>query len=233
VITGVGADGTVRIDAEHRGPPTSGNGGWTAGTLAGDGPAEVSLRRPIPLDTPLEIGRLKDGAVALLDDGEVVIEARDVDPAELEALAASMPVVTVDAARRAGEATPLAATHPFPTCFGCGPEHPHGLHCLAGPADDGLWAVAFTPESDDPRIAWAALDCPGSAPHAAQAPGVPHVLGRMTALVLAPLEAGAEHAVVVRPTRSAGRRRFSDTAIVDASGSVRAVARTVWVTLPS
>ena len=39
--------------ARFNGPADSGNGGYCAGVIAGfvDGPAEVSLRAPVPLDT--------------------------------------------------------------------------------------------------------------------------------------------------------------------------------------
>ena len=233
MIAGVGADGAVTIPERFRGPPTSGNGGYAAGTLAGDGPAEVTLRRPVPLETPMEIARLRDGAAALTDAGEVVLEARARGAEEAAALRAEASAgaegVTLDAARAAGAATPLVDGHPFPTCFACGPDHPTGLHCLAGPLGDGRWAVTFTPDSDDPRVAWAALDCPSYAPHGL--PGVPMVLGRIAAEVLEPLEPGAEHLVMARSTGSEGRRRFSVSAIAGADGRVRAVARATWVVL--
>ncbi|MDQ3741762.1 MAG: hypothetical protein M3389_12560, partial [Actinomycetota bacterium] len=43
----------VRIDARFQGPPGAANGGFLAGTLAGSGPARVTIRRPVPLDTDL------------------------------------------------------------------------------------------------------------------------------------------------------------------------------------
>ena len=44
---------SVTIPARFNGPLDSGNGGYSAGALAAllDGAAEVSLRRPVPLDT--------------------------------------------------------------------------------------------------------------------------------------------------------------------------------------
>lgn len=239
MIAGVGADGAVTIAGRFNGPPDSGNGGYACGTLAGDGPAEVTLRRPIPLRTPLAIKRLRDGAAALADPaGEIVLQARALEgdeAAELEALAGEVPAVTLDVARAAGAATPLAHRHPFATCFGCGPDHESGLHCLAGPVPDAgedVWAVTTTLESDEPQFVWAALDCPSAAPHMARAPGVPHVLGRMSAVVLSPPPVDTELAVVAWPTGSEGRRRFSVSALVDAGGRPLAVARATWVTLP-
>ena len=51
---------TLTIPACFNGPPTSANGGYTCGRVAqlvGAEVAEVSLRSPPPLDTPLSVGR--------------------------------------------------------------------------------------------------------------------------------------------------------------------------------
>jgi hypothetical protein len=218
---------TVVVPRRFNGPPTTGNGGYSCGAVAGAGPAEVTLRKPPPLDTPLTA---VDGTF-VDPDGEVVLEVRPADGAELRALADAAPRVSLDAARAAGEATPLVEGHPFPTCFGCGVDHPTGLHCLAGPVEGDVWAVTFTPDATDAKLAWAALDCPSAAPHMAGARGVPHVLGRMAAEVYRAPAAGVEHAVVAWPLGSDGRRRFAASAILDAPGEVLAVARATWVVL--
>ena len=56
---------TLIIPSRFRGPPNSGNGGYVAGAIAerfpvrpdahDDAAVEVTLRAPIPLDTPLEV----------------------------------------------------------------------------------------------------------------------------------------------------------------------------------
>jgi len=49
---------TLRVPARFRGPPSSGNGGWTSGALAeasGFDPVTVRLLAPPPLDTPLDL----------------------------------------------------------------------------------------------------------------------------------------------------------------------------------
>ena len=50
---------TVTIPVEFNGPLESGQGGYVAGVLSNliGGPAEVSLRRAVPLDTPLDVRR--------------------------------------------------------------------------------------------------------------------------------------------------------------------------------
>ena len=58
-------------------PLHSGNGGYTAGRLAAfvDGPAEVTLRLPPPLDRPLTVAE-RTAACCLLDGEALVAEAR-------------------------------------------------------------------------------------------------------------------------------------------------------------
>jgi hypothetical protein len=221
----------VIIPARFAGPPASANGGVIAATLLGEGAGEVTIRRPVPVATPLgrEDHRLLDA------DGALLAEARplsDDEIAELRREAEATPAVTLDEARAAGARTPLVEDHPFPTCFGCGPDAPHGLHCLAGPVGrDDLWAVAFTPPEASPPEVWAALDCPSSAPHLGAMRGVPHVLGRIAGVPLAPPTAGTEHVVVARATGGEGRKRHSVSVIQDAGGRPLAVARATWIAL--
>src|SRR5436190_22684591 len=50
----------IVIDRRFRGPKDSGNGGYSCGLFAGGREAEVTLRLPPPLETPL---RDEDGAI--------------------------------------------------------------------------------------------------------------------------------------------------------------------------
>lgn len=159
------------VPARFRGPDSSGNGGWTAGALAGlleqdsagARPAAqpdswptttVSLRQPPPLDTPMSV-HVDDGvAVASVDD-VVVARAQVVVDHE------PVPVEPVDPqAARAAEATYLGLrTHPFPACFACGPDREpgDGLRIFPGRVEDadGRPRVAATwtpqPSMADPR----------------------------------------------------------------------------------
>ena len=75
---------TARIPARFRGPAGLGNGGYVAGLLAGllgQAPAEVTLRRGWPLETPVDIRREGEGLSALDATGAVIAEAR---PATLD-----------------------------------------------------------------------------------------------------------------------------------------------------
>ena len=72
------------VPSRFCGPPTSGNGGWTAGALAalltphadGEWPTiEVTLRQPPPLDQPMPV----TAGVVSDPSGAPVAEAREVD----------------------------------------------------------------------------------------------------------------------------------------------------------
>jgi hypothetical protein len=228
-------DEPVVIARRFNGPPGSGHGGWSAGqaALLVDGPvAEVTLRRPPPLETPLTVAR-RAGAALLLDGDDVVAEAR---PAELD-VTGPAPVGIAEAAA-AAERFAWAHDHPFPTCFGCGPERdPADALCLyTGPVGDGRFAVPWTPPAwtgdgeVDPHFVWAALDCPSSAPVHGTISS-PVVLGRLAVALERPVVVGAPHVIQSWLERSDGRKRHTAVALYTAEGERRAVGRAVWVQL--
>ena len=227
----------VEIHPRFCGPPTSGNGGYTAGLLARhiDGPATVTLRRPPPLQRPL--GVLEEaGGVRLLDGEDVVAEAV---PAQFELeLPAAVP--GLEAAAAAGGDPDWYPGHPFRGCFVCGPDRTDGLRIFPGPLD-GTYATAWTPAADfaDERghvpgeIVWSALDCPSFAPsRGLPDPPVAMVLGRLTAELLAPVIAAQTYVVVAWPIARDGRKLDTGSALADADGRVVAVARARWIEIP-
>ena len=223
------------IAPRFNGPSGSGHGGYSAGCAAVlvDAPAvEVTLRRPPPLGVELAVER-GDGGVALVDGGDVVMSAR---PAALDVETPAP--VGVEAAAEASARFAWIDDHPFPTCFGCGPERdPADALCLyTGPFGDGRFAVPWTPpawtgdSTVDPRFAWAALDCPSSAPvHGTIA--APVVLGRLTIALERPIEVGAPHVIQSWLEREDGRKRHTGVALFTADGARRAAGRAVWVEL--
>ena len=228
-------DEPVVIARRFNGPPGSGHGGWSAGQVGRlvDGPvAEVTLRRPPPLETPLAVVRRED-RVGLLHDGMLVAEARPV------ALALDGPdPVGVEEAAAAAERFVWRHDHPFPTCFGCGPaRNPADALCLfTGPVGGGRFAVAWTPPpwtgegTVDPHFVWAALDCPSSAPiHGSVS--APIVLGRFTVALEGPVEVGVPHVIQSWWERDDGRKRHTAVALYTASGERRAAGRAIWIEL--
>lgn len=228
--------GNLVIDSRFCGPSSSGNGGWTCGALDGftAGRCEVTLRRPPPLDTPLTVDRNGD-VVVLLDDGDLVAEARRCDD-ELH-----WPPFVEPAEAAAAELRYVGHhRHNFPDCFTCGPRRAvgDGLRIFAGPVTGRpqLVAATWTPTAEfaddgtipDP-ITWAALDCPSVWPYLAD--GTAALLGRMTADILRAPVVGEHHVVVGEGTGVEGRKRFASAAIYTSDGEPVAVSRTTWITV--
>jgi GNAT superfamily N-acetyltransferase len=211
------------IPARFNGPPGSGHGGYSAWTAARylDGPAEVTLKAPPPLEEPMAVTR--DGDAVHL--GEILSAA----PVSLDDVAPPA-ALGLDAARGATDPSLWAAEHhPFPTCFACGPLRDDGLRLFPGAVGDGRYATTWTPAGDDPALVWAALDCPSCAPHMAPERG-PIVLARFAVDIRGPI-APEPHAIVSESVAVDGRKRTSVVALFAADGSVRALARALWIEL--
>ncbi|WP_426242277.1 hypothetical protein [Nocardioides sp. LHG3406-4] len=245
------------VPTRYCGPPSSGNGGWTAGALAAlvdaerrGAPAdawpaiEVSLRRPPPLETEMAV-TVRDGVTLALHDGATVAEARPV-----EAALETVEPVEVRLARAARAAYPGLRSHPFPTCFVCGTarEEGDGLRIFPGPvAPAGAAtrvAATWTPhpslaqdqpaDPDDVRrtslaVTWAALDCVGG--WAGDLEERLMVLGRITAQVDTLPVVGDEHVVVGQARGREGRKTFTAAALYDPDGRVVARAEHVWIAI--
>jgi hypothetical protein len=220
--------GEIVIERRFRGPTGSANGGYTCGLVAGflDGPAEVTLRLPPPLERPLAVERDGDGPVRVLDDGALVAEAR---PRMLELEPPAAPSYE-DAAAAALPEGDLAS--PFPECFVCGPHRAEGdgLRIFAGPLDDGVVAASWVPVRPytSPEFVWAALDCPGAYACGFGERGV-LVLGRLAARVEALPQAGERCVVVGWPLGDEGRKAFAGTALFGEGGRLLGIARATWI----
>jgi hypothetical protein len=156
------------IPARFRGPPSSGNGGYSAGAIsayAGDECPDdhaspwpsvtVSLMAPPPLDASMPVAGTDDGGVVATYDGRPVLTARcshdevmDVEP------------VAADEARAATASYAGLTSHPFPSCFSCGTgrDPGDGLRIFPGRVGDAVEdgtprprvAATWTP---DPTVA--------------------------------------------------------------------------------
>jgi hypothetical protein len=216
----------IVIARHFRGPTESGNGGYTCGLVAQflDGPAEVTLRVPPPLDRALRVEQ--DGAVRVFDEQTLVAEAR---PADVDVEPPEAP--TFEAAARA--ALPDGdQDSPFPECFVCGPhrEPGDGLRIFAGPLEDRVVAAPWVPIEPytGAEFVWAALDCPGAYACGFGERGV-LVLGRLAARVEA-LPRAAERCVVAAwPLGEEGRKAFAGSALYGEDGRLLGVARATWI----
>ncbi len=221
---------TIAIPRQFRGPERSANGGYACGVIAelvGAEVVEVTLLRPPPLDVELVVERSDGGHVRVLHAGELVAEAR---PARLE-LEPAQPTSFARAERLATALGP-DPDHPFAGCLVCGPARAEGegLRLRPAPLGDGRVAAPWRvePQFAGARFAWAVLDCPGGwavAP-AAGSRGI-SVLGRLTARVLEPPQAGDECVVVAWPLGGTGRKLDAGTALYR-EGDLLALGRAVW-----
>lgn len=226
------------IGSRYCGPPSSGNGGYTAGLLArmlGE-PAEVTLRRPAPLDRPLGLAR--DGCRLRLTDGDHTVA--EAVPTAVEMECPDPP--TADVARAAAARSfSLSPDNPFRTCFVCGPDRRHGegLEIFAGPVPGtALFAAPWTPAATladargevRPEYVWAALDCPGA--YALRPVTTATVLlGRYAVRRLARVEAGREYVVIAWPVSHHRRKHLAGSALFDHRGTCVAMARAAWIEL--
>ena len=225
----------VRIPSRFNGPLENGNGGYSAGVLAGfvEGAAEVSLRSAVPLDTPLNVVR-EEGLVRMLDGEVVVAEARRLADLDVEVPAP----VSSSEARLAAAGYRGLPDGVFSRCFVCGRAREDAFGVFAG-AVDGRQLVAspWTPQpwtADAagrvlPEFVWAVLDCPTFfAAHIDQELTL-SVLARLGARIEAPVEAGEEHTVIAWPIETDGRKRHAGSAVLSSDGEVLAAARALLI----
>jgi hypothetical protein len=229
------------IEPRFKGPPQSGNGGYTCGilgSLIGES-AEVTLKVPPPLNTPLSVEHEDGAAEWLLKDGDTVVATGHASPINLEVPGS----VSFDEALAAEPAYSGHKWHLFPECFVCGPDrHEHdGLRLFPGPVEDrDVVATHWLPQQDvagefgavSTRIVWAALDCPSYFGGTLAGYAQYAVLGRLTAKLLKPVEIGKRHVVIGWPIDSDDRKWHAGTAIYDAEGDLKAYARATWVVIP-
>jgi hypothetical protein len=234
----------LRLGWRFRGPPGMANGGLACGVIAAlaGGAAEVTLRRPLPLERPLAVRRDQGAGVLLVEDGDTLLAQAGPATAEVE-LAAPAAVSLEEAVAVAGRDR-YYQDPVFPDCFVCGPDRRpgDGLRIFPGPvAGHQLWAAPWTPDPSvagadgavRPEVVWAALDCPSGLAAAAALPaGTAALLGRMTARLAGPPRVGDRCRVLAWPGGRDGRKLAAASALLGPDGQVLAAARAVWVTVP-
>jgi len=228
----------VVIDSRFRGPAESANGGYACGVLARrlEGAVEVTLRAPLPLDEELHVEKTESG-LALGHGDTHLAEARR---AELD-LKVPDPV-SVEEAAAAAQRSRIFEGHPFPGCFGCGPdrESEDGLRLFPGPIDERRTAACtWTPHESlvdelgrvPPEIVWVALDCPTGWGGDLYGEKRPSMLGRLTGEIMSPIEAGTPMIVVGWPIGAEGRKWEGGTALFTEAGELKALSRGLWIEL--
>lgn len=193
--------------------------------------AEVTLRRPPPLDRPLDVVR-EEERLCLLDGELLVAECREA-PVDLDARAAPSFAEAEAASRR----YPGFVRHAFPTCFVCGPDRDDGLRIFAGTlAGQDAVAAPWTPDRSlgdhegrvPEELVWSALDCPGAFASGFDGRGET-LLGRMAARIDTRPLVGERHIVLGWPLGEDGRKLYAATALYREDGEALALARQTWI----
>jgi hypothetical protein len=231
---------TFVIASRFRGPPNSGNGGYTCGRIARNlrGTVSVRLKAPPPLNVEVRL-ESEAGAARLFHGSALIGEARCIE-AELPSKAPP----TYEAAEVATRSYLGFKKHSFPGCFVCGPERAErdGLRIFPGSlADRSILAAPWIPDESlkdehgfvAAEFLWAALDCPSGfavfpLPH-----GVAIVLGELSASITGTVKPGERCVTTAWPLGADGRKRFAASAVHSEAGELIAAARAVWIEVPA
>jgi hypothetical protein len=199
-----------------------------------EGPAEVTLRSPVPLETPLAVTPEKDGAVLVLDGETLVAEARPTSALQVEV----PDPVSLDEARLAATGYRGTPDGLFGSCFVCGRGREDALGVFAGSVE-GREVVAspwtppgWTADAEGrvrPEFIWSVLDCPTYFAVYTNGELPISFLGRLTARIEAPVISGEEHVVLAWPIGSDGRKRHAGAAVLSSDGEPLAVARALMI----
>ena len=231
-----GQSDEVQVHRRFRGPPASGNGGYVAGLVAEwvDGPAEVTLLAPIPLEVPLH-RRRDDAEVTLFDATTDYVRARPLNgPLQIDPPGPP----TEDEIEAAAMSFPGESGHPIPGCFVCGTERGPGDGLCIYPGESPHRDVAVAEWVPDEELAdehghiceryiWAVLDCPSY--FGLGEPRPLALLARLAASIERPVTPGERLSVTGWEISREGRKHHSATVIHDEAGEVVAVARALWI----
>jgi hypothetical protein len=227
----------VVIDERFNGPPGWANGGYACGLLADHlgGLAEVTLRRPVPLATPLTVAPLDGGGSGLRHGPELVAEAF---PTSLE-LAVPDPVALAEA-ESATEAYPGFTLEGMFPCFVCGPRRSKGdgFRVFPSPVPGrdvvaALWipeaAVADADGNISPEFVWAVLDCTGTWATIVHLGLQLAPLGRQATRIISPPRGGQSCVAVGRPINREGRKGHAAAAVFSEGGDLLALSRVTCI----
>ena len=230
--------GTISVPSRFNGPLESGNGGYSAGVIAGlmSGPTAVNLKSPVPLDASLGIERTI-GRDVLVRHGQTLVAVAEPAP-ELDLTIPA--TVHPHEARRAAEHYHGSGYDLLSQCYVCGPDREDTFHVHAAPVEGrAVVATPWTPpawaaDADGnvfPEHVWAALDCPTYFGAYLAEPKGMAMLAQMQARIDAPIEAGVEHVVMAWPLATEGRKRWAASAVLSPSGEYLAVAKALIIEL--
>lgn len=169
----------ITLSKRFCGPPKTGNGGLTAGILVeavGTNSAEIRLLNPTPVESSIILESEKGKQGTIYDDSKKILATlKSIEDENFPEY--KLPVVPdLEDAKKISTFYPGFTTHPFPTCFVCGPKREvnDGMRIFVGPAPEqigfenlmvGHWLPDETISSANgfvrDAVIWGALDCPG------------------------------------------------------------------------
>jgi hypothetical protein len=224
------------INRRFRGPPASGNGGYTCGMLAAAAakPVEVRLIRPPPLDKPLEISADAATSGLVLKDGADIVATATPKSFDLEV---PKPPTYAQALAAVSRYEGFQA-HAYSDCFVCGParERGDGMRIFASPIEGmDVVAAAWMPDRSMggadgkvlPEFMWAALDCPGFFATGAAIKGP--LLGTYAARIDRCVHLDTPCVVIGWALKHDGRKHVVGTAIFDNFGELCGRALATWI----
>lgn len=226
------------IDSKFNGPPNSGNGGYSCGILGQfiDGPAEVMLRVPPPLDKELQV-ESRDDKLFLMDDETIVAEGK------AKRFEVDLPApVSYDEAIKASAKYIGFNGHHFETCFVCGTKREvnDGLRIFSGASTPQTDVVAAPWEPYDDLFDesgklkkvyyWAAMDCPSYFAIVGQEMSV-LLLGKMACHIVSPIHQREKIVVMAWKDASEGRKHYSGTVLYGADGELKSYSQNLWIAL--
>jgi hypothetical protein len=228
---------TIVIEGRFCGPADSGHGGYVSAMLAAEfeGPVEVTLRAPPPLDRPLDLEQTDTQHVVLRDGEHLLAEARP-GRVDLEAITP----ITFEAAQRASkEFIGHRDDYHYVRCFGCGRARKvgDGLRIFPGPTGrPGVIAGPWRPEAslgDDgghvrPEFLWSALDCPGGIAGMGER-SKPLLLARYAVRLDRPVPTDEEHVLMGWLVHQEGRKHSVGSALFDRSGELCGIGEALWI----
>jgi hypothetical protein len=232
------------------GPPKIANGGYVCGLMANfiDGPADVLIKMPTPVDHEMQVVKLEDGTYYLMDGEKVVVQAKaaslDLDvpkpPTYEMAVEAAKTSIALKDSPYPGWKT--LGIHPF--CFCCGADisetkglkiHPgriNGSEIVAAP-----WIPAPELGNENGYVRqefiWTALDCPGAFAFLELTDHRPGMSGRLVGKIDLPLIVGEPCVIIAWPVAIDGKKLFAGTAIFNAQGLKVGHVLATWIGLPS
>jgi len=226
----------IQIASRFNGPPGTGNGGYSAGLIAGAIGTGVNVRlaQPVPLELDLTVTPIAEQRWEV-HAGSTLIAMAQATQIEVEVPEAPSWVEAFGVAKHFTGFT----QHVYPACFVCGPERAagDGLRIFPGSVPGGrLFAAPWQPDASlgdgtgkvRPEFVWASLDCPG---YFASLDPKPGLMGEL-AVRIGQLPRVDERCVVTSwRIAGEGRKHRVGTALFGAEGQCLAHGIATWIEL--